>query len=418
MSTLAAPAPAKALLERKDLIRVLTLLDCDGEEARLVGGALRNALLHRPVEEFDIATTATPETVIARAEAAKLKSVPTGLSHGTVMLIVEGRPFEVTSLREDIETDGRHAKVRFSRDFEADAKRRDFTMNALSMTRGAMLFDYVGGLADIEARKLRFIGDPAARIREDYLRILRFFRFAAAYAEGPLDQDAVLACLRARDGLARLSRERVRNEILKLLAAPRAGEVTREFCETGLLGPLLASAPNPLRLINLLRFTSEETRDPLLGLAALCVNLPENALRLRERLRLSNPETERLVEAAAAFMTLHGLEKPPPAPASLRLIFRYGRQAACDALALAAAESDADVAPWREALAYARAAKQPRLPFSGADLLARGVAEGKAIGDALNDLQARWIEAGFPEDPRRLAELLEEVVAAANGSTR
>jgi len=418
MSTLAAPAPAKALLERKDLIRVLTLLDCDGEEARLVGGALRNALLHRPVEEFDIATTATPETVIARAEAAKLKSVPTGLSHGTVMLIVEGRPFEVTSLREDIETDGRHAKVRFSRDFEADAKRRDFTMNALSMTRGAMLFDYVGGLADIEARKLRFIGDPAARIREDYLRILRFFRFAAAYAEGPLDQDAVLACLRARDGLARLSRERVRNEILKLLAAPRAGEVTREFCETGLLGPLLASAPNPLRLINLLRFTSEETRDPLLGLAALCVNLPEDALRLRERLRLSNPETERLVEAAAAFMTLHGLEKPPPAPASLRLIFRYGRQAACDALALAAAESDADVAPWREALAYARAAKQPRLPFSGADLLARGVAEGKAIGDALNDLQARWIEAGFPEDPRRLAELLEEVVAAANGSTR
>ncbi len=418
MSTLAAPAPAKALLERKDLIRVLTLLDCDGEEARLVGGALRNALLHRPVEEFDIATTATPETVIARAEAAKLKSVPTGLSHGTVMLIVEGRPFEVTSLREDIETDGRHAKVRFSRDFEADAKRRDFTMNALSMTRGAMLFDYVGGLADIEARKLRFIGDPAARIREDYLRILRFFRFAAAYAEGPLDQDAVLACLRARDGLARLSRERVRNEILKLLAAPRAGEVTREFCETGLLGPLLASAPNPLRLINLLRFTSEETRDPLLGLAALCVNLPEDALRLRERLRLSNPETERLVEAAAAFMTLHGLEKPPPAPASLRLIFRYGRQAACDALALAAAETDADVAPWREALAYARAAKQPRLPFSGADLLARGVAEGKAIGDALNDLQARWIEAGFPEDPRRLAELLEEVVAAANGSTR
>jgi len=418
MSTLAAPAPAKALLERKDLIRVLTLLDCDGEEARLVGGALRNALLHRPVEEFDIATTATPETVIARAEAAKLKSVPTGLSHGTVMLIVEGRPFEVTSLREDIETDGRHAKVRFSRDFEADAKRRDFTMNALSMTRGAMVFDYVGGLADIEARKLRFIGDPAARIREDYLRILRFFRFAAAYAEGPLDQDAVLACLRARDGLARLSRERVRNEILKLLAAPRAGEVTREFCETGLLGPLLASAPNPLRLINLLRFTSEETRDPLLGLAALCVNLPEDALRLRERLRLSNPETERLVEAAAAFMTLHGLEKPPPAPASLRLIFRYGRQAACDALALAAAETDADVAPWREALAYARAAKQPRLPFSGADLLARGVAEGKAIGDALNDLQARWIEAGFPEDPRRLAELLEEVVAAANGSTR
>ena len=237
-----APAAAKALLERKDLLRVLTLLDCDGEEARLVGGALRNALLERPVEEFDIATTATPQTVIARAEKAKLRSVPTGISHGTVMLLVEGKPFEVTSLREDIETDGRHAKVRFSRDFEADAKRRDFTMNALSMTREALLYDYIGGLADLKARKLRFIGDPAARIREDYLRILRFFRFAAAYAEGPLDAAAVLACMRERDGLARLSRERVRSEIMKLLAAPRAGDVTREFCETGLLGPLLGAA--------------------------------------------------------------------------------------------------------------------------------------------------------------------------------
>jgi poly(A) polymerase len=329
------------------------------------------------------------------------------------MLIVDGRPFEVTSLREDIETDGRHAKVRFSRDFEADAKRRDFTMNALSMTREAMLYDYVGGLADIEARRLRFIGDPVARIREDYLRILRFFRFAAAYAEGPLDQDAVLACLREREGLARLSRERVRNEIMKLLAAPRTGEVTREFSGTGLLGPLLASAPNPLRLQNLLRFAADEPRDPLLGLAALCVNLPEDALRLRERLRLSNPETQRLEEAAAAFMTLHGLEKPPPADALLRLVFRYGRQAACDALALAAAESDADVVPWREALATARTAKEPRLPFSGADLLARGVPEGRAIGEALKDLQARWIEAGFPEDPRRLSELLDEAAAAA-----
>jgi poly(A) polymerase len=407
-----APAAAKALLERKDLVRVLTLLDCDGEEARLVGGALRNALLERPVEEFDIATTATPQTVIARAKKAKLRSVPTGISHGTVMLLIEGKPFEVTSLREDIETDGRHAKVRFSRDFEADAKRRDFTMNALSMTREATLYDYVGGLADIEARKLRFIGDPAARIREDYLRILRFFRFAAAYAEGPLDAAAVLACMRERDGLARLSRERVRSEIMKLLAARRAGDVTREFCETGLLGPLLGAAPNPARLQNLLRFAGDAPSDPLLGLAALAINLPEDAERLRERLRLSNPETERLVTAAVAFMCLHGLETPPLAPALLRLIFRFGRQAASDALALAAAESGADITPWREALAYARATKEPRLPFSGADLLARGVPEGRAIGDALKDLQERWIEAGFPGNPRRIAELLDEVASA------
>jgi poly(A) polymerase len=419
-----APTLAKALLRRKDLARVLALLDGDGEEARVVGGALRNALLGRPVEEFDIATTAAPDTVIARAKAAKLKSVPTGLSHGTVMLVVNGKPFEVTSLREDIETDGRHAKVRFSRDFEADAKRRDFTMNALSMGRDGVLFDYVGGLADIEARKLRFIGDPTARIREDYLRILRFFRFAAAYAEGPLDPPAVLACLRERDGLARLSRERVRSEIMKLLVAPRAGEITREFCETGLLGPLLASAPNPARLINLLNFMGDaeadkERREPLLALAALCINLPEDALRLRERLRLSNPETQRLVDAAKAFTTLHGAESPPPSWALLELIFRFGRQAACDGLALAAAESGADLVSWHESIAYARSAKEPRLPFSGADLLARGVPDGKPIGEALKDLQARWIEAGFPEDRRQLADLLEEAARAAkNQKTR
>jgi poly(A) polymerase len=407
---IAAPPVAKALLERKDLLRVLSLLDTDGEEARLVGGALRNALLGRPVEEFDIATTATPETIVARARAAKLKSVPIGVAHGTVMLVVDGRPFEVTSLREDVETDGRHAKVRFSRDFETDAKRRDFTMNALSMRREGTLYDYVGGLADIEARRLRFIGDPVARIREDYLRILRFFRFAAAYAEGPLDGSAVLACLRERDGLARLSRERVRSEIMKLLAAPRAGEVTREFCETGLLGALLASAPDPARLIRLLRFRDGAPPDPLLALAALCVNLPEDAERLRDRLRLSNPETQRLADAAAALVTLHGLETPPPTSALLRRIFRFGRQAVCDALALAAAESNTDPASWHEALTYARAAEEPRLPFSGADLLARGVAEGKAIGDTLKDLQTRWIEAGFPDDPRRLAELLKEAL--------
>lgn len=411
MNPLAAPASAKALLGRKDLVHVLTLLDCDGEEARLVGGALRNALLGQPVEEFDIATTAAPDVIVARADAAKLKSIPTGLSHGTVLLIVEGRPFEVTSLREDVETDGRHAKVRFSRDFEADARRRDFTMNALSMTRTGHLYDYVGGLADIDARKLRFIGDPATRIREDYLRILRFFRFAAAYSEGPLDRAALLACLRERDGLARLSRERVRSEIMKLLAAPRAGEVAREFCETGLLGSLLASAPHPARLQNFLRHSVDDPRDALLALAALCVNLPEDALRLRERLRLSNPETTRLEQAAAAFMTLHDLEEPPSPTAVLSLIFHYGRQGACDALALARAEHD-DAAGWNEALASARAAKDMRLPFSGADLLARGISEGKAVGEALKVLQARWIEAGFPEDPLRLTEILEEVTAA------
>lgn len=413
MSAIAAPDAAKALLRDQALVRILALLDSDGEEARLVGGALRNAFFGRPVLECDIATTATPETVMARAAAAGLRAIGTGLAHGTVTVVVNGTPFEVTSLREDIETDGRHAKVRFSRDFASDARRRDFTMNALSMTRDGKLYDYVGGLADLEARRLRFIGDPVARIREDYLRILRFFRFAADYAEGPLDAAALQAAMAERDGLVRLSRERIRNEVLKLLAARRAGEVTRIFCETGLLGPLLASAPHPARLENLLRATADDPPDPILRLAALCVNLAEDAQRLRDYLRLSNQEHQRLERMAAVFVPLHGMALPPPPQGLLRLLFRHGRQAACDAFCLAQAEAGAEFAGrWRAALLYLRAAEEPRLPFSGADLLARGVPNGRAIGAALKDLQQRWIEAGFPQDPRRLAELLEATTAA------
>lgn len=413
MNAIPAPEAAKALLRDPALLRVLSLLDCNGEEARLVGGALRNAFLDRPIRECDIATTATPETVMARAKAAGLRAVGTGLAHGTVTLVVDGVPFEVTSLREDVETDGRHAKVRFSRDFAGDARRRDFTMNALSMTRDGTLYDYVGGLADLEARRLRFIGHPVARIREDYLRILRFFRFAADYAEGPLDAAALQAAMAERGGLFRLSRERIRNEILKLLAARRAGEVTRIFCETGLLGPLLGSAPHPARLENLLRYAADDPPDAILRLAALCVNLPEDVQRLRDYLRLSNQEHQRLERAAEGFVPLHGLTLPPPPQGQLRLLFRQGRQAACDALALAQAEAGADYAPlWREAILFLRAAEEPRLPFSGADLMAHGVTNGQAIGAALKQLQQLWIEAGFPQDPRRLAALLQTVTEA------
>jgi poly(A) polymerase len=410
-----APAAALALLKNPGLQRLLSLLDRDGEEARLVGGAIRNALLGRAATEFDVATTATPEVVAARAQAADLRAVPTGLAHGTVTVIVDGHPFEVTSLREDVETDGRHAIVRFSREFATDAARRDFTMNALSLSRSGILYDYVGGLADIAAKKLRFIGDPAERIKEDYLRILRFFRFSAGYAQGPLDAAGLRACIRAREGLARLSRERIRNELLKLLAAPRAGEVTREFSQSGLLGPLIAAAPNPRRLERLLQFTAGNAPDPILNLAALALNLPEDAHRLRDKLRLSNAEHQRLVAAAEALETLHGRDMPPDRPGLLKLLFLYGRRAACDALSLAAAEARATAAAWHAALDVLRTTKEPRLPFSGDDLLARGIDSGKAVGEALQSLQALWIAAGYPEEPDQLNALLDQVVTEMRG---
>jgi poly(A) polymerase len=412
-----APDRARLLLRDADLRSVLSLLDRDGETGRLVGGALRNALLGFPVYEFDIATTAPPKIVMARAQAASIRCIPTGLDHGTVTLLIGNRAFEVTSLREDVETDGRRAKVRFSRDFGRDALRRDFTVNALSMTLDGRLFDYTGGLEDIAARRLRFIGEPAQRIREDYLRILRFFRFAAEYSQGPLDAAGLLACLRERDGLARLSRERVRVEIMKLLSARRTAEITEEMSNAGLLGSLLADAPNPARLKNLLAFEAGTKPDPLLNLAALCVNVSEDASNLRDRLRLSNAEERRLATAAEAYVTLHGMERAPPTQVLLRLLFRFGRQAAADAVALAAAEAAPEAAAdWREARRYLWTAREPRLPFSGEDLLARGVPRGRTIGSALKELQKRWIEAGFPEDPRQLTDLLEAAARSHQSS--
>src|SRR6202023_1818574 len=223
--------------------RVLGLLNGDGEEARVVGGAVRNALLQIPPGDIDIATTALPDEVIRRARAAGIKSVPTGIEHGTVTLVVDGRPFEVTTLREDTETFGRKAKVAFGRDWVRDARRRDFTINGLSVDADGLVHDHVGGLADIEARRVRFIGDAAQRIAEDYLRILRFFRFHAAYGEGAPDPLGLAACIDARAGLERLSHERVRMEVFKLLVAKHAVPTLALMTEIGLLEQVFGGVP-------------------------------------------------------------------------------------------------------------------------------------------------------------------------------
>src|SRR3954454_24048604 len=215
--------------------RVLMLLNGDGEEARVVGGAVRNALLEIPLGDIDIATTALPEEVTRRAKAAGIKSVPTGVEHGTVTLVVDGQPFEVTTLREDTETFGRKAKVAFGRDWVRDAERRDFTINGLSVDAAGIVHDHVGGLADIAVRRVRFIGDAGQRIAEDYLRILRFFRMHAVYGAGEPDRAGYLACIGGRAGLASLSAERMRMEMLKLLVAEGALVAVSAMGEAGLL---------------------------------------------------------------------------------------------------------------------------------------------------------------------------------------
>ncbi|MCI0598563.1 MAG: CCA tRNA nucleotidyltransferase [Beijerinckiaceae bacterium] len=406
-----APDALAALFDSHALRSVFAALDIEGEETRVVGGALRNKLLGRPVQEIDLATTLTPDAIVTSAADAGFRAIPTGIAHGTVTLLAGEKTFEVTTLRVDIETDGRHAKVSYGRDFRADAMRRDFTMNALSMTRGGLLFDYTGGLDDIAARKVCFIGEPARRIAEDYLRILRFFRFSADFGEGPLDSPGRAAAIRLRDGLSRLSRERVRAELLKLLCARRAPEVCTEMSGDGLLHLLIASVPNPARLRRVTKIVPASPEDPLLRLAALCVYLPEDAVRLREHLRLSNAEAERLEGAARALMSLHGRSDPPARIELQCLLFRHGRQAAADAMVLAQADAcPGRDAEWERARNCLAETKEPRLPFSGADLIARGITEGRAIAEALKEVQTRWIKAGFPIDPASLARLLDETL--------
>ena len=406
--------PASRRFGFLDEPRVKTLfavLDHGGESARVVGGAVRNALIGLPVVDVDFCTTSPPEMVMARAAAARLKCVPTGIEHGTVMVVVEGAGFEVTTLREDIETDGRRAKVRFGRDYEQDALRRDFTMNALAVEASGRLHDYCDGLADLRARRLRFIGKPELRIAEDYLRILRFFRFHAAFGDGEPDAAGLAACIAGRAGLAGLSRERVRTEILKLLAARRGPDAAASMAEAGLLGPLLGGAPYVARLRALATIEAEHklAADALLRLAGVAVMTAGDAARVAAGLRLSNAEATRLETMAEGLAPMRAGAAPPAYGVLREALFQHGRQASRDALLLT--QAGAGVAPgdagFASAWRFLRDTPEPRLPFGGADVVARGVASGKAVGDILKRLQASWIRAGFPTDPATLARLLD-----------
>lgn len=387
-------AALAALLRRADVAALLGVLACDGEAARIVGGAVRNALLGEPVADIDIATTALPAETMRRAEAAGFKAIPTGIEHGTVTVLVEGAPFEVTTLRRDLETDGRHAVVAFGRDFREDALRRDFTINALGLDAAGALHDYAGGLADLAARRVRFIGDAKARIAEDYLRILRFFRFHARYGAGEPDKSGLDACIAGRAGLEGLSRERVRAELLKLLTAPRAAPTLRAMAWAGLLVPVIGGVPHLSRFAAV----AEEpggTVHPAFRLAALALAVGEDALRLRERLRLSNGEFERLARIASALEALAGRGTSPEIASLRKLAHRLGADAVAGGLVLQAAGQDAPGRQHVQGLIAGLGRTPPFLP-SGRDVVALGVAAGPDVGRVLEWARHDWIEAGCP----------------------
>ena len=399
---------AAAWLREAPLRDILAALDGEGEEARIVGGAVRNALLDELHGDIDIATTALPSEVIRRAEAAGFKAVPTGVEHGTVTIVAAGQPFEVTTLREDVETFGRHAKVVFGRDWKHDAERRDFTINALSLSRDGTVHDYVGGLADIEARRVRFIGDAAARIAEDYLRILRFFRFHAAYGEGAPDREGLAACIEGRAGLEQLSRERVRMEMVKLLVAKHAVPTLALMTETGLLEQVLGGVPLLASYANMVKLEAALARaaDPVRRLGALAVSVAEDAERLRERLRLTNAEYERLVSMADGWWRISTSLSEHEARV---LLYRLGDAPFTDRVLLAwtrAPQGAAD-ATWHALATLPARWSVPAFPLKAADFMARGVPKGPRLGAALAAAEEAWIAAGFPADASAVAALAD-----------
>jgi poly(A) polymerase len=405
-----------AWLASGEASQLLTLLDSDGEEARIVGGAVRNALLRLPVNEIDIATTALPDAVVHRVEAAGWKAVPTGIKHGTVTVLIAGRPFEVTTLRRDVETYGRKAKVAFGRDWVADAERRDFTINALSLSADGKLHDHVGGLADLVAKRVRFIGDPEQRIAEDYLRILRFFRFHAWYGEGAPDPAGLHACIRAQAGIETLSRERIRTELLKLLMAPHAAPILALMTETALLGNVLGGVAFLASFENVVKAEAASgfEADAVRRLGALGVWVKEDAERLAQRLRLSNADAERL-------RALDGWWRISPAAGEKfahALLYRLGPEHFGDQVLLAWSRSSAGAADraWHELANLAQTWRVPDFPLKAADFIARGVAAGPALGAAMRAAEAAWITADFPADRTAIEAIADRAAREAKSA--
>ncbi|MGH6994453.1 MAG: CCA tRNA nucleotidyltransferase [Stellaceae bacterium] len=365
--------------------RVMRALTAPDAEPRFVGGAVRDALLGRLPREIDIATPLEPDAVMRLLSAAGIRAVPTGIAHGTVTAATPKRMFEITTLRRDVETDGRHAKVAFGVDWAADAQRRDFTMNALSLDRHGRLYDDVGGLADLKAGRVRFVGDPATRIREDVLRLLRYYRFFAHYGTGGGDRAARAACRAAARLLPTLSAERIAAEFLKLLAAPDPLPALRMMQADGVLKALLPESVGVARLRRLIAI--EPAADPIRRLAAL---IARDADTVADRFKLSGAQRERL----EALLAKPAIALDADRAAQRRALYCWGPAVYADRVLLAAAARPRPHGV-RKLLRLAQSWKSPRFPLRGRDLLAAGVAPGPEVGVLLAALEAWWIKGDF-----------------------
>ena len=381
--------PPAAWTARADLAGLVAALGPGN--ARYVGGAVRDTLLGQPVKDIDIATPLRPETVMAQLEAAGIRAVPTGLAHGTVTAVLPQGAVEITTLRHDVSTDGRRATVAFAQDWREDAARRDFTINALYADPATgTIADWFGGLDDLAARRVRFIGDARQRIREDHLRILRYFRFQARFGSQPADAEAEGACAELAATLKGLSRERVAMELFNLLALPDPTATVTRMGELGVLAVILPEA-DPGALPGLIHTEQAQgvAPDPLRRLAALLPPDPALADQVGARLRLSAAQRKRLTSAA---------DRPGDPGDARALAYRIGRDEACDRLLLAGA-SIAPLTDWAI----------PQLPLKGGAIVARGIKAGPEVARLLRAVEQRWIDEGFPSEPRVQAILEAEL---------
>jgi poly(A) polymerase len=372
---------AKKWRRHRGMAKLLDALGGGEGETRYVGGAVRDGLLGLPVNDVDFATRLRPDEVVERLQAAGLKAVPTGIEHGTITAVSDGHPYEVTTLRRDVETFGRHATVAFTDDWKEDAARRDFTINALMADPvTGEIFDYFGGLPDLEQRHVRFIGDPFERIAEDHLRILRFFRFHARFGQGEPDAAALEACAARANDLMALSRERIADELLKLLSVEDPVATVRIMLERAILKPVIpeieASAWPQLEMLVRTEGVADMSPDPLRRLSALLPRDPQLAGAVAARLKLSNRARKRIGCAA-------GTEISDPEATA----YRNGVECAVDRLLLAGqASTAATIAAWTP----------PRLPIAGGALIKRGLTEGPVVSRTLRAIEEGWIAAGFP----------------------
>ena len=403
-----------AWLNEADAKAVMEALAAKGGTARFVGGCVRNALMGETVRDIDIATTETPESARALLEAKGIKVVPTGIDHGTITAVTPTRHFEITTLRVDVATDGRRADVAFTSDWLGDAQRRDFTMNALYCDADGTVHDPLGGREDLKARRVRFIGDPHERIREDYLRILRFFRFHAFYGKGEPDGAGLRACAEEREGLRQLSGERVRDELLKIASADEAGAAYRQMAAAGILAIVLPEASRLDRFEKLVEIEAQQLfkeADPMLRLGAMLDLDEAGVAALAQRLRLSNKDRDRLAgmltdkTKIVCYLSMREVR---------RALYWLGRQLFKDRVSLGWADDKRghNAFQWRAMLAMADSWEKPELPLTGEMIKASGVPEGPEIGRVRKEVEEWWVDSDFIDDEFSIIERLKAVVQA------